>query len=218
MERGYSERMVRMQILKARGESRDSLLERGNTKTSDSKLTFNITYYPAFQNVRSILEELQILLAPDKEHKKVFPEVPIVGFRNGKSLKDYLVRAALLKMDNAGGSEPCGNGTCQVCDHIVTTNTFTTKACGEVFKIQSGLLNCNSEKVLYLLRCKICDDIPYVGKAKTKFCLQFNNYKSKHRSFRKGKQNIPQKHFHQHYIQDCHRGIDDWEVTLFEKF
>ena len=20
-----------------------------------------------------------------------------------------------------------------------------------------------------------------------------------------------------HYIQDCHRGIDDWEVTLFEK-
>ena len=69
MERGYSERMVRTQILKARGESRDSLLERGNTKTSDSKLTFNITYYPAFQNVRSILEELQILLAPDKEHK-----------------------------------------------------------------------------------------------------------------------------------------------------
>ena len=71
MERGYSERMVRTQILKARGESRDSLLERGNTKTSDSKLTFNITYYPAFQNVRSILEELQILLAPDKEHEKI---------------------------------------------------------------------------------------------------------------------------------------------------
>ena len=105
MERGYSERMVRTQILKARGESRDSLLERGNTRTSESKLTFNITYYPAFQNVRSILQELQILLAPDKEHKKVFSEVPIVGFRNGKSLKDYLVRAALQKIDNAGGSE-----------------------------------------------------------------------------------------------------------------
>ena len=89
-----------------------------------------------------------------KKHKKVFPEVQIVEFRNGKSLKDYLVRAALLKMDNSGGSEPCGNGTCQVCDHIVTTNTFTTKVCGEVFKIQIGPLNCNSGKVLYLLRCK----------------------------------------------------------------
>ena len=69
---GYSERMVRTQILKVRGESRDSHLERGNTRTSESKLTFNITYYPAFQDVRSILEELQILLAPDKEQKKHF--------------------------------------------------------------------------------------------------------------------------------------------------
>ena len=114
MERGYSERMVRTQILKARDEFRDSLLERGNTKTSESNLTFNITYYPAFQNIRSILEELQILLAPDKEHKKVFPEVSIVGFQNGKSFKDYQVREVLPKTDNAGCSEPCGKGTCQM--------------------------------------------------------------------------------------------------------
>ena len=64
--------MVRMQILKGRGESRDSLLEQENTEASHSKLTFNITYYPAFQNVRSILEELEILLAPDKEHIQSF--------------------------------------------------------------------------------------------------------------------------------------------------
>ena len=138
-----------------------------------------------FQNVRRILEELQILLAPDKEQKKVFPEVPIVGFLNGKSLNDYLMRAALPKMDNAGGSEPYGKGTCQVYDHIITTNTFTTKACRKVFKTQSGPINCNSEKVLYLLKYKICDDTPYVGKAKTKFLFRFNNYKSKHQSFRK---------------------------------
>ena len=93
MGRGYSEGMVRMQMLKARGNSRDSFLERGHTRASESKLIFSITYYPAFQNVRNILEELQILLAPDKEHKKVFPEVPIVGFRNGNIIKDYLVRA-----------------------------------------------------------------------------------------------------------------------------
>ena len=116
-------------------------------------------------------------------------------------------------MDNAGG----GKGTSQVCDHIDITNTFTAKTCGKVFKIQSGPLNCNSEKVLYLLRCKTCDDTLYVAKTKTKFRLRFSNYKSKHRPFRKWEQNVPQKRFHSHYIQDCHRGIDDWEVTLFEK-
>ena len=70
MERGYSESMVRTQILKARAESKDTVLERGNTINYESKHTFNITYYPAFRNVRSILEGRQILLAPDKEHKK----------------------------------------------------------------------------------------------------------------------------------------------------
>ena len=28
------------------------------------KLTFNITYYPAFQNIRNILQELNLLLGP----------------------------------------------------------------------------------------------------------------------------------------------------------
>ena len=120
------------------------------------------------------MQELQILPATNKEHKNIYLEVPIVGFRNGKSLKDYLVRAALPKTDNAGGFELCGKVSCQVCDYIIRTNTFT--APGEVFKIESGSLNCNSEKVLSLLRCKISDNTTYVGKAKTKFRLQFNNY------------------------------------------
>ena len=72
VERGYSERIVRMQILKARGESRNSFLEQGNTRMSESELTFDITYYPSFQNVRNISEELRILLASEKEHKKGF--------------------------------------------------------------------------------------------------------------------------------------------------
>ena len=97
-----------------------------------------------------------------------------MGFQNGKSYKDHPVRVELPKMGNAGGFEPCGKSTFQVCDHIITSNTFTTKAFGEVLKVQSGFLNCNSEKVFYLVRCKICDNTPYVGKAKTKFRLRFN--------------------------------------------
>ena len=38
-------------------------------------------------------------------------------------------------MDNSGGSEPRGKGTFEVCDYTTTTSTFTTKACGEAFKI-----------------------------------------------------------------------------------
>lgn len=72
MERGCSEKMVGMQILKARGGFRDILLERANTKICESKLTFNITYHPTFRNVTSLFEELQILVALNKEQKTFF--------------------------------------------------------------------------------------------------------------------------------------------------
>ena len=92
-----------------------------------------------------------------------------VGFSYGKSLKDYLVRAALLKSNESRRCKPCGEKTCLVCNPIRLFTTFATEACEEAFKIQSGYLNCNLEKVLYLLKCKVCHEAPYVGKDETKF-------------------------------------------------
>ena len=141
MERGYNEKMIRKQILSAREYSRNDLLEKEKQQMPEKKLTFNITYYPAFQHVRRIMEELHILLTPNKEHRKVFPDVPVVGFWNGKSLKDYLVRTKLSKLEESGKCEPYGKKRCLVCDSISASTTFTTEACQEIFKIQKGPLN-----------------------------------------------------------------------------
>ena len=86
-EKGYSEKMVRKQVLRAREHSRESLLEKVKSEFDQKKLTLNITYYPVFQNVRNILQELHILLIPDQKHKKVFQDILVIWFRNGKSLK-----------------------------------------------------------------------------------------------------------------------------------
>ena len=51
--------------------------------------------------------ELHLLLTPDKAHKKVFSEVPIIGFESAKSLKDHLERAILPQLDTEGRSKPC---------------------------------------------------------------------------------------------------------------
>ena len=142
---------------------------------SEQKLTFSITYYPAFQNVRTIMEELHILLTPNKEHMQVFPNVPVIGFQNGKSLEDFLVRATLPKLNESGRCEPYGKKLVQSVTHrllcvlISTATTFTTEACYETFNIDNGPLTCGSEKVLYLLKCKVCGEVPYFGNAKTKF-------------------------------------------------
>ena len=127
---GYNGKIIRNEILRAWEHSKKDLLEREKIEPSGAKLKFNITYYSVFQNIRNILQELHLLLAIDKEHMKVLPDVPVLGFCNGKSLKDYLVRAALPKTNETEVCEPGGKKTCLVCNSIRATTTFTTKACG----------------------------------------------------------------------------------------
>ena len=95
----------------------------------------------------------------------MFLNVPIVGFRNGKSLKDHLVRVSLPILNQTLGSESCGKRNCQVCQFIVNTDTFRPITTDETFKINKVSLNCNSKKLTYLSECKICKN-PYVGKFK----------------------------------------------------
>ena len=66
--------MVRKQVSRARENSRESLLEKVKLEFDPKKLTFNITDYPVSQNVRNILQDLHIFLAPEQEHKKVFQD------------------------------------------------------------------------------------------------------------------------------------------------
>ena len=135
--------------------------------------------------------------------------MPVIGFRNDKSLKDLLVRATLSILNESGRCEPCEKKICLGCDSVITAMIFTTEACQETFKIQSGPLICDSEKILNLLKCKVCGGVPYVGKAKPGFRYRFINYKSKRRVFRNGNREVPQKLFHTHYCLNSHSGIED---------
>ena len=117
------------------------------------------------------MEELHILLTPNKEYKKVFPNVSVIEFRNGKSLKDFLVRARLPILNESGRFESCGKKTCFVCDSVSTGTTFTTEACQETFKIQTDPLTCDSKEILYLLKCKVCENSPTLGKREPNFVI-----------------------------------------------
>ena len=61
-----------------------------------------------FRHLKSQLKELHVILACDKAHKKVFPEVPVIGFKNNKNLKSHLVRAAVPDINEVGRRKPCG--------------------------------------------------------------------------------------------------------------
>ena len=46
-------------------------------------------------NIRKILEGMHILPTPDEQLRKIFADIPRIGFKNGKSLMDHIVRSVL---------------------------------------------------------------------------------------------------------------------------
>ena len=186
IERGYSKWEIRIQLLRAWGFLRDSQLDRENSRKEQNKIIFDLTYYPLFQNFKNILAELHLLLTPDDAHKVVFTNLPIIDFKNDRSLKYHLVRAVLHKVNAESRSKPCQGEkrSCEVCKSVNDTSRFKKRNTNETFKILKGPLDCNSNHVIYLFEWKQCRyRFPYVGSTKIKFSYRINNYKSTQRKF-----------------------------------
>ena len=102
-ERGYSDKLVRRQILKARKFSRSEVLNKKKCVGNKNRFVFNITYHPVFLKLKNILSEIHLLLTPDGENGKGFKKIPIIGFRRAKSLKDILVKAKVVPLEKKKG-------------------------------------------------------------------------------------------------------------------
>ena len=53
------------------------------------------------------MTRIHILLTPDNKHNEVFRDVPVIGFRRAKSLKNILVRAEILQIRKKAWCSPC---------------------------------------------------------------------------------------------------------------
>ena len=218
---------MRKQVLRGRVICRNDLLNRERNLQEKTQVTFNLTCYLIFKNVK---KTPYTFTYTSKAHKKVLSEVPNIIFKNPTSLKHHSVRAVLPQLDKESRSKPCEGASlsCEVCESVKDTTKFKKAESEETFDIVKGPLDCNSNNVIHFFECKKCQfKFPYVGSTVTKFRLRFNNYKITHREFRKKlkkriikgikKSELKQKLFHEHYCSNGHEGIVNWCVTLIEQ-
>ena len=170
-----------------------------------------------FRHLKSQLRELHIIFACDEDHKKVFPEVPIIDFKNNKNLKSHLVRVALPDINEVARCEPCDGKRppYQLCSNMKSASNCKSKHSNEVYQIKKNF-NCNSKMVVYLIEWRVCEK-QYNGSTVTKFRARAN-YKSTHRNFRNEQILLNQarnrKRFYRHYLQNDYNGICDWKITI----
>ena len=84
------------------------LLWQHSSSTKITVCTFVYFSSQARKTCKNIFKKLYVILAYDEEAQKVFPNVPIIGFKNSKSLRLNLARAVLPDIDEVGSSKPYG--------------------------------------------------------------------------------------------------------------
>ena len=146
--RSYNEKLVREHILKTRKYRKTELLHSQREKVHKNKLVFNITYYPNFSKLKNILSKIHLLLTLDRKHSKVFENVPIIGFKKGKSLKNILLRAKVPPLQ----TEECFCGPYnkpryEIHKHITKTHQFGSSSMKRIYSIRPQNLNCSSKNV-----------------------------------------------------------------------
>ena len=75
-----------------------------------------------------------MILASDDGHKKVFPDVPMIGYKINKNLKTQW--SQLPDLDELGRSKPCGGKIpLHLCENMKNISTFKSKRLDVVYKI-----------------------------------------------------------------------------------
>ena len=144
--------------------------------------------------------------------------------RWAKSIKDFVVRAKIPNNYQPGTSNRCNRSNCEVDDILDESNTFTDADGGRVYGLRKGDLHCNSDHVVYKLRCRTCGLQYTIGSTITKFRKRINNYKSQFRNYsdkkRRGVKNpgekISQASLMEHFCAPDHHGMDDWSFQLID--
>lgn len=125
-ERGCSWQMVRKEILGMEKcqETLFSIKKKCRKRILKLYLMFNVTYYPVYRNLKTLLH----ILACDGEHRKVFPNVSMIGLKKSKNLRWHLVRVAPSTLDKVM-PKLCGRKRppCQLCSSMKDTNSFKSK-------------------------------------------------------------------------------------------
>ena len=60
-DRGYNEKMIRQQVLKARKFTREDLLNQDSRTKGRNKLVFNFTYHQGYLKLKHILQNINLL-------------------------------------------------------------------------------------------------------------------------------------------------------------
>ena len=177
LARGYNKKILDGAITKALDMDRDEALEKREKKSSD-RIPFVITYHPALPSISTILRQGWKVMTKDEHLKKVFPQPPMVAYRQPKnsSLRQLLVKSKLPEREKrvVKGMKKCNQQSCNTCPLVRETKTVYSSTNNYSVEINAPV-TCETKNIIYVITCnkKECKNIQYIGESGKKLKQRF---------------------------------------------
>ena len=169
--------IVRTAIVKAREVGRDKALEKVEKKKNNDRVTFAVKYHPSLPSVSMVVKKHWRTMVKEKKLLEIFPEPPMVAYKQHANLRSMLVRAKLPNGANSRkmtGMKKCRKG-CVVCPYLKTERNFKSRSTRERIELKNSF-NCKNRGVIYLTECLKCG-IQYVGQTSRMFCERIREHR-----------------------------------------
>ena len=127
-------------------------------KDKNDRIPFTLTFHPHNHAVKSISLNNFQLLQKDPETGRIFSQPPLISFKRGKNVGNFLVRSA-IKTNEQPGTSKCARSGCKTCPF--TLNTSKISGPKRSPKI-TDLFTYTSANVIYCITCTLCNKL-YIG-------------------------------------------------------
>ena len=164
ISREYPKNIINSALEKAKNVSRQHALEKVAKKENDMT-TLVITFHPKLPSVSGIVNKHWKTLTKDPALKDIFPQPPMVAFKQPPNLKRMLCHAKIpVKVTshrNLRGMNKCIESSCSICPFVKNSKEIHSTTNNENFPI-NGSFDCQTTCVVYLITCQKCKK-QYVG-------------------------------------------------------
>ena len=181
-------------------------------KVQQTRVPFVVTFNPRNPPLRKWHNTHFEVLRANQRLREAIPEPPIVGERRCRSLRDLLMPSNLPSLRDPSkppGCFKCTATRCVTCkEHLEESGTFSSGITGETFTIREHV-TCESSNIVYLLGCRKCPGVQYVGETQNALSTRFYTHRS-HINKNTG------THVTRHFNTADH-SLQDVKVTVIER-
>ena len=140
----------------------DDLIFNSRQGFNNGEIPLIPTYQPHFQRINNILRYIQPILRDDPNLLSVFPQTPIISYRQPTDIRRLLVRSHPISTDGQGIGfiSSCHVRSSMPCE--VVFNEVIIRDRDLVSHTIRGDFSCSSSNNVYTIRCSKCSNVWYV--------------------------------------------------------